>query len=103
MARHDVDHARERIAAVDGRVRPARDLHALDVGHVERGEVERAPARVGRVVDAYAVHQHQRVVRIRAAHVQRAGAAAAADLVDVHAGHAAQYAGEFGGLLDVEL
>ena len=103
MPRDDVDDAGQRVAAIHGRIGPARDFHALDVRDVERREIERAAARVGRVVDAHAVDQHQRVVRIRAAHVQRAGAAAAAHLVDVHAGDAAQDVAELGGLLDVEI
>ena len=101
--RDDVDDARERVAAVHGGIGAARDFDALDVGDVERREVERAAARVRGVVDAHAVDQHQRVVRVGAAHVQRAGAAAPADLVDVHAGHAPQQVGEFRGLLDVEI
>ena len=103
MPRDDVDDAGQRIAAVHGGIGPARDFHALHVGDVERREVERAAARVGGVVDAHAVDQHQRVVRVGAAHVQRARAATPADLVDVHAGHAAQQVRELGRLLDVEI
>ena len=63
----------------------------------------RSAAGVGRIVDAHAVDQHQRVVRIGATQVQRARAAAPADLVEVHAGHAAQYVGELTGFLHFEV
>jgi hypothetical protein len=49
------------------------------------------------VVDAHAVDEHQRVVRVRAANVDRARAATAAHLVHVHAGDASSTSASFGG------
>jgi hypothetical protein len=40
LARHDVDHARERVAAIDRGIGAARDLDAFDIRDVEQREVE---------------------------------------------------------------
>src|SRR5581483_5296251 len=81
----DVDHARERVGAVEGRAGAAHHLDALDLVDVDR---ERLPERRAEdvVVDRPAVDEHEQLVAeatVEAAH--RHVLVAAGDLHDVHA------------------
>ena len=67
-AGEDLDHAADRVGAVQARTRAAHDLDAVD--HVDRQVLERRQAG-GRRADADAVDQHQHVVGFGAAHEQR--------------------------------
>ena len=57
----DVDHAADRVRAVEGRLRAAQDLDPLDVVEGEVGEVEVAG---GEALDPHAVDQHLHLRRV---------------------------------------
>ena len=69
LAQDEVDHAANRVRAVDGRSPVLEDFHALDRIERNRVEVHRAASQaVGR--DAPAVEEHQRVARPQATQVR---------------------------------
>ncbi len=92
-SRRDVDHSRERVAAVDHTVGLPQDLDTIYAGDVERGKVEAAAD----VIRGHAVHEHFREIGIAAAQEQRRLTAALTDLRDLRAGDEAK------GLRDIRL
>jgi hypothetical protein len=64
----DLDHAADRIGAVQARRRSAQDLDALDLRQRDAGEVDLAERRRA---DPHAIDQHQRAARADAAQQDR--------------------------------
>ena len=86
LLEHEVDHARDRVGAVNGGCAVGQHFDTLD--HVDRD-------RVGIVVDdATAVDKHQGALRTQAAQADRGGAGAAG-VVDLRVDHAAGDGGQF--------
>ena len=79
LAGDDVDHAADRVAAVDRR---ARSLDDLDVVDEVRVDVLDGGVALRARIDAHAVDQHDGLVGVRAADEQRGLGAAAAHHVD---------------------
>ena len=88
----DVDHSADRLAAVEGGLRPAQHLDPRDVADQKVAEVEAAAGR-RRVVEPDPVDHHQGLVALRAADEQRGGLADAAVAGDGHAGLAGKNVG----------
>jgi len=86
-AGEDLDHAAQRLRAVQAGERSAHDLDALDL--LDRDVLQRGAA-AGRRPDPDAVHQHQHVVGLGAAQEQRRRLAGAAVVGQRHPGRAAQ-------------
>ena len=103
----DVDHAADRIRAVQGGHRPADHLDPLDRGQRRHEAVGGLPEAVGRdvaaVVLAAAVDQHQGVGTGHAADADVQAAGLAGALADVHAFHFAQRFGQVAELLALQL
>ena len=87
----DLDHAADRVRAVDAGQWTGDDFDALDL--VERNVLERRRAGRGRA-DPHAVDQHQRVRAVRAAHEYRARLPAAAVARDLDAAKPLQQRGQ---------
>jgi hypothetical protein len=71
--RHDVDDAADGIRAVESALRPAQHFDPLDIRCQQMGEIKRPVGR-SRVARVDAVDEHFRMVRIGAAHEDRARA-----------------------------
>ncbi len=99
-ARDHVDHAADRVRAVERRARALDDLDALD--QLGRDVLDRGAAD-GAGVDAQPVHQHQHVVRLRAAQEQRGLLARPAEARHLDARARAQHVAQVGGGLALEL
>ena len=93
-ARDDVDHAADRVRAVQRGARALDDLDAFD--ELRRDILERGGADRARV-DAQAIHEHEHVVRFRAAHEDGSLLAGTAEARDLDARHEAQRIAEVGG------
>ena len=82
-----VDDAADRVRTVERRARTLDDFDALD--ELRRDVLDgRGPDRPG--VDAQAVHQHEYVIRLRAAHEKRCLLSRAAESCDFDARHESQ-------------
>ena len=88
-----VDHAADRLAAPQDRLRPAQDLDAGGVADGQVGEVVAAAGR-GRVVHLDPVDHHHRLVGIGAADANAGERAEAAVAGEGHAGRADQEVGD---------
>src|SRR5690606_16394817 len=66
LLRDDVDHAADRVGAVERALRPPENLDPLDVGDREDREIELV-AGARRIVDADAVDEDEGVLRLGAA------------------------------------
>ena len=72
----DVDHAGDRIGAVDGRSAVLEHFHALDQRHRNHVQIDRAVGAGAAVDDAAAIEQHQGAVDAQPAQVDLGGAVA---------------------------
>ena len=70
-AGNDIDHPRQRIRAVDCRLRPAHHLNAIHHIGIQIGEIEAATAKIGRVIHRHAIYQHQRKIGFATAYGYR--------------------------------
>src|SRR5690606_31835452 len=90
-AGEDLDHAADRLRAVQARTRAAHGLDAVDL--VDRQVLERGQPGADRA-HAHAVDEHQHLVGLGAAHEHVAQLARPALVADVDAGAAAQQVGQ---------